>query len=102
MRTREKQSAVINHHIKNPNDTIHDMANIFKCDKSSISVYLEKYYDRQRKIFVVPSLFLEETYFAFNGITERKFTVNMVGLVDERHLFTKKERLQLKELGFSF
>jgi len=99
----KRDSAIIAYHIGNPDATLETVGTIFKTSKHTVSVVLTKYYNsKTNKIFVVPSLQEENTFFAFNDINERKFTVNMFGLVDERHQFTRNERKQLEEVGFSF
>jgi len=95
-----KRTKIIRYHIENPNNSLSDIMEYFKEPRSTISDIISKHFNIARKLFVVRSECESDTFFVFNGITERKFTLDRFGYVQERYLFNQSEKNILKNNGF--
>jgi len=103
MKIKEKidSKAVLKSFIDNKNNDIYSIASKFNASKSRIAEIIDEYCKSLNKIIVVSSLDLDNTYYAFNGLIERKFTVCFLGYIQETYLFNTYEKEELKKIGFN-
>ena len=103
MKKKEKINSkeVLKSFIDSKNNDIYTIAKQFNASKSRISEIIDEYCKSLNKILVVPSLDLNNTYYAFNGLNERKFTACFLGYIQESHLFNTHEKEELRKIGFN-
>lgn len=94
------ENEVIRVYIDSDKNDISSIAKLFDIPAAVVSNVIDKYLQRNNKIDIVPSLDLANTYYAFNCISERKFTVGISGFINEVFMFNEIEKDQLKFLGF--
>lgn len=94
-------SKIIRAFIDSKNNDIDSLSFEFNISRSRISEIIDEHFSILKKIMVVSSLDIENTYFVFNGINERKFTVDFLGFINESYLFNTYEKKELKQLGFN-
>jgi len=94
------ENEVIRVYIDSDKNDIKSIAKLFDIPIAVVSTVIDKYLQRNNKIDIVPSLDLANTYYVFNCISERKFTVGISGFINERFLFNSDEKKELIYLGF--
>jgi hypothetical protein len=101
MNKKANKNEIIRAYIDGIDNDIDSLSARFKIPRSNVSLIIDNYFSNLKRLFVVSSLDLENTYYAFNGINERKFTTDFLGYIQERYLFNSYEREFLKKLGFN-
>lgn len=92
---------VIRDFVINQINDIDSLACKYELTRGQVSTIINNYVKKNQFFIVVPSLDLANTYFAFNQINERKFTVDIAGFIQERYMFNGLERKKLEYLGFN-